>query len=79
MQILYGVDSDGDDNVVDRYVNATQVGTFVNNIVSVQIAVLVRSAREIKERTLNQSPTRSLMKPLQHPTTGFCGLFLQQQ
>ena len=77
MQILYGVDSDGDDNVVDRYVNATQVGTFVNNIVSVQIAVLVRSAREIKSDP--ESITYTLLdEAVTAPTTGLCGLFLQQ-
>lgn len=49
MQILYGIDNDGDPEV-DRYVNATQMGTFIDNVKSVQIAVLVRSSREVKEK-----------------------------
>lgn len=48
LQILYGVNIDADPEV-DRYINASQIGTFADNIVSVQIAVLVRSSREVKE------------------------------
>jgi len=49
MQILYGVDADTpSDGVVDRYVNATNLGGWGDNVLSVQIAVLVRSQREIK-------------------------------
>ncbi|MEB8433833.1 PilW family protein [Cocleimonas sp. KMM 6892] len=48
IQLLYGVNIDGDPEV-DRYINATQVGTFADNIVSVQIAILVRSSREVKD------------------------------
>ncbi len=47
IQFLYGVDAD-DDRVVDRYINATQMGTFANNVISIQIGVLVRSEREVK-------------------------------
>jgi len=47
IQFLYGVDADGD-RVVDRYINATQMGTFTDNVISVQIGVLVRSERQIK-------------------------------
>lgn len=48
LQILYGVNIDADPEV-DRYINATQVGAFTDNIVSVQIAILVRSSREVKD------------------------------
>ncbi len=49
MQFLYGVNIDADPDV-DRYINATQVDTFADNIVSVQIAILVRSSRAVKEQ-----------------------------
>ena len=49
MQFLYGVNID-EDPEVDRYINATQVGTFADNIVSVQIALVVRSSRAVKDR-----------------------------
>ena len=47
IQFLYGIDEDGD-TFVDRYINATQLGTFSDNVVSVQIGVLVRSERPVK-------------------------------
>ncbi len=49
MQILYGVNID-EDPEVDRYIRATQMGTFADNIISVQIAILVRSSREVKDK-----------------------------
>ncbi len=49
VQYLYGVDMDDDDVIkVDRYVPASLVGTAWNNVVSVQIAVLVRSLKPVK-------------------------------
>ena len=47
IQFLYGIDTDGD-KLVDRYANATNIGGLWNNIVSVQIAVLVRSLKVVK-------------------------------
>ncbi len=49
MQILYGVDAN-DDNLVDRYVNANDVGTLWNNVINIQIAVLARTLREVKDK-----------------------------
>lgn len=45
MQILYGEDTTGNDQVADTYVNAGAV-TDWNDVVSVRIALLVRSIRE---------------------------------
>ena len=48
MQILYGVDAN-DDNLVDRYVKAPDVGTLWNNVINIQVAVLARTLREVKD------------------------------
>lgn len=49
IQILYGINVDGDsDKSVDRYVNATFVGSDWGKVVSIQIAILVRTALEVK-------------------------------
>lgn len=58
MQVLYGINID-DDPEVDRYINASQVAAFEDNIVSVQIAVLVRSSREVKD--FSESKVYSLL------------------
>jgi len=47
IQYLYGLNTIGDDGV-DKYVNASNVGAFWNNVVSVQIAILVRSEKPVK-------------------------------
>ncbi len=50
VQFLYGIDVDGDlQHTADRYVNASNIGTLSKQIVNVQIAILVRSQREIKD------------------------------
>jgi Tfp pilus assembly protein PilW len=49
LQLLYGVDVNGD-KAVDRYVNATNINGLWNNVVSVQIGVLVRALRETKDK-----------------------------
>lgn len=52
IQFLYGIDVDGDlQHTADRYVNASNIGAFGKKVVNVQIAVLVRSQREIKENS----------------------------
>ena len=56
MQILYGVDAD-DDNLVDRYVKAPDVGTLWNNVINIQIAILARTLREIKDTAEQQKFT----------------------
>ncbi len=50
IQFLYGIDVDGDlQHTADRYVNASNIGTLGKQVVNVQIAILVRSEREIKD------------------------------
>ncbi len=56
MQILYGVDANAD-NQVDRYVNAPNVGTLWNNVISIQVAVLARSLIEVKDTAESESFT----------------------
>lgn len=58
MQILYGVDTDGDKQI-NRYINATDVGNFRDNILSIQIALLVRSLIEVKDQA--EQKTYSLL------------------
>jgi len=48
IQILYGIDNNGD-NQVDQYVNADQV-TRWGSILSVQLALLVRSLSKVKKQ-----------------------------
>lgn len=47
MQILFGEDTNGDGSV-DRYVNAGAVGLNWNNVLSVYLAVLLISDRDVK-------------------------------
>ena len=50
MQILYGIDVDGDDDrTVDRYVNAADVGGLWESVVSIQVAILVRTLIDVKD------------------------------
>lgn len=57
IQVLYGINADDDpSNSVERYVNADDVG--VDNwglVVSVQVAILVRTPLEVKEKAETQS------------------------
>ncbi len=55
LQVLYGIDKDND-NQVDQYVNADQVSAW-NRIISVQVAILVRSLREVKSNKESKSYT----------------------
>jgi len=48
IQVLYGLDNNADSRV-DQYVNATKVGSW-NNVISVQLAILVRSLRDVKTK-----------------------------
>ncbi|MCK5813136.1 MAG: PilW family protein [Cocleimonas sp.] len=57
LQVLYGVDDD-DDNQVDKYVNSDQVTTW-GRIISVQLAILVRSLSPVKNK--NESKTYTLL------------------
>ncbi|GAA0410877.1 PilW family protein [Cocleimonas flava] len=58
MQILYGIDANGD-KTVDRYVNATNVNGSWSDVISVQIGVLVRALKETKDEP--ESITYSLL------------------
>ena len=49
MQLLYGVDANAD-NVADRYVSANDVNDLWNTVVSIQIAILARTLREVKDK-----------------------------
>jgi prepilin-type N-terminal cleavage/methylation domain-containing protein len=55
LQILYGIDNNGD-NQVDQYVNADQV-TRWGSIISVQLALLVRSLNKVKKKKESKSYT----------------------
>lgn len=48
IQFLYGVKT-GNDNSVERYVNASQLAGLWNNVVSIQVAVLVKSKHPVKD------------------------------
>ncbi len=48
LQILYGIDSNND-NQVDQYVNADQVAAW-GSVISVQLAILVRSLNPVKTK-----------------------------
>ncbi|HFC53096.1 MAG TPA: prepilin-type N-terminal cleavage/methylation domain-containing protein [Gammaproteobacteria bacterium] len=48
MQVLYGVDNDGD-STPDLYLKASSVDFSTPNVVSVQIALLLRSSSEVKK------------------------------
>ena len=48
LQVLYGLDNNNDSRV-DRYVNAANVTSW-NKVVSVQLAILVRSLRKVKTK-----------------------------
>lgn len=48
MQILYGVDVDGD-NTVERYVSEPDVGSLWDDVISIQVGLLLRSSLEIND------------------------------
>lgn len=55
IQFMYGVDANAD-GAVDRYVNASNVGTdHWQHVVSIQVAILVRSSSEVPEVETAQS------------------------
>lgn len=56
MQILYGMDID-DSKSVNRYVNSDDVGSDWGQVISIQIAILVRSMDEVKTRPESKSFT----------------------
>lgn len=55
LQVLYGVDNDAD-NQVDQYVNAANVGSW-GRVLSVQLAILVRSLSKVKKQKESKSFT----------------------
>ncbi len=58
IQILYGVNTDDSpDRSVERYVNANNMGGLWNNVTSVQIALLLRSDREILDTAQSRQYT----------------------
>lgn len=57
IQYLYGVDTTGSDNLVDRYVNATDAAGLWNSVVSVQVAVLIRSLKPVKSTNSSKQYT----------------------
>lgn len=61
IQFLYGVDTIGNDGLVDRYMNAADVAApdQWNSVVSIQVAVLVRSLKWVKRTP--ESKTYSLL------------------
>ncbi|MCF6188845.1 MAG: PilW family protein [Cocleimonas sp.] len=58
MQFMYGLDTT-DDGRVDKYVNASNVGAFWNSVVSVQVAILVSSNKNVKAQ--NEQITYTLL------------------
>lgn len=58
MQLRYGVDLNAD-LIVDKYVTASQATGLWQNIVSVQVALLVRSLKNVKKE--NESQTFQLL------------------
>lgn len=54
MQILYGEDINGD-LAADRYLDATTIGSNMNNVVSVRISLLMRSLDQITTRPVPYS------------------------
>ena len=63
IQFLYGVDTNGDD-LVDRYMKATDLAlaavgnaTIWKSIISVQVAILVRSSKPVKQSAESKSYT----------------------
>jgi len=58
IQFLYGLDTIDDGQVtVDRYVNASDVAGLWNNVVSVQVAILVRSLKEVRPKPVSKTFT----------------------
>lgn len=55
MQILYGVDTDGD-NYANHYINASKVTSW-NNLASIRIALLLKSTHEVYNFTNSKTIT----------------------
>lgn len=55
MQILYGIDTDND-NYANQYLNASAVSTWMN-VVSIRIALLLKTKNEVYNFTDNQTIT----------------------
>jgi type IV pilus assembly protein PilW len=49
MQILYGVDVNGD-NTVERYVSEADIGGLWDDVISIQVGLLMRSLREVNDK-----------------------------
>ena len=58
IQILYGIDVDESPNKdVERYVNASAVNGLWDNVISIQVAVLARSLKAVKDKAEQQKFT----------------------
>lgn len=58
IQFLYGIDTVDDGLVkVDRYVNASEVAGLWNSVVSVQVAILVRSIEKVRSSPVSKQYT----------------------
>ena len=68
IQFLYGIDT-VDDNLVkvDRYVNANDIAGMWNSVVSVQVAILVRSLKKVRSTAISKQYTL-LDKVITSPT-----------
>ncbi len=56
IQVLYGINADDDPSrTVERYVNADNVGSDWGLVVSIQVAILVRTPIEVKQQAESQS------------------------
>lgn len=55
MQIKYGVDSQGNDLIADQYLDATAMAGWWDNVVSVQVAVLVSSIKDVRTKQTAQT------------------------
>lgn len=65
MQIVYGVDTSGD-NIANEYINASSLNGKWSQVVSIQIAVLVRSEKPVKD-TAEQRTYDLLGTPILSP------------
>lgn len=58
VQFLYGIDTVDDNQVkVDRYVNASNIAGMWNMVVSVQVAILVRSLKKVRSAAVSKQYT----------------------
>lgn len=60
IQFLYGLDQTASDGIVDKYVRATDIAANEwNSVISIQVAILVRSLKPIKN--ISESKTYTLL------------------